>query len=90
MSGVETMTTPARRQLDADRLLTLVCVGLPLIGLVLFFLYPMVIVFLRSLTVDDGYGLANYTRVLGSTGFWRATEHSLIMGAATTVLSVFL
>ena len=68
MSGVKPMTTSVRRQLDADRLLTLVCVGLPLLGLILFFLYPMVIVFLRSLTVDDGYGLANYTRVLGSAG----------------------
>ena len=84
------MATSARRLPDGDKLLTLVCVGLPLIGLVLFFLYPMAVVFLRSVTVDDGYGLANYTRVLGSTGFWRATEHSLIMGAATTVLSVFL
>ncbi|GAA6203020.1 ABC transporter permease subunit [Aquicoccus sp. SU-CL01552] len=87
-----TQTTPAatRQRLDADRLLALVCVGLPLLGLVLFFLYPMVIVFLRSVTVEGGYGLANYTQVLGSSGFWRATLHSLLMGGATTALSVFL
>jgi iron(III) transport system permease protein len=90
MSVAETAMPPARRRLDGDRLLTWVCVGLPLLGLILFFLYPMVIVFLRSLTVEDGYGLANYTRVLGSAGFWRATWHSLLMGGTTTVLSVFL
>ncbi|MYM56834.1 ABC transporter permease subunit [Thalassovita mangrovi] len=80
-----------RQGIDSDKLLTLVCVGLPLIGLLLFFLYPMAIVFLRSLTTADGsYGLGNYAEVLGSTGFWRATRHSLLMGGATTVLSVVL
>jgi iron(III) transport system permease protein len=84
------MVQTARKGVDADRLLTVVCVGLPLLGLVLFFLYPMVIVFLRSITVEDGYGLANYTEVLGSKGFWRATGNSLVMGGATTALSVLL
>ena len=90
MSVAETTPTPARRWADADRLLTIVCVGLPLLGLVLFFLYPMLIVFMRSVTVGDGYGLENYSKVLGSAGFWRATWHSLFMGSATTALSVFL
>ncbi|MBD3677869.1 MAG: ABC transporter permease subunit [Rhodobacteraceae bacterium] len=80
----------ARGGLDADRLLTLACVGLPLIGLILFFAYPMAIVFLRSITVGESYGLGNYAEVLGSSGFWRATRHSLIMGGATTALSVLL
>jgi len=79
-----------RAPLDFDRLLTLACVGLPLLGLVLFFAYPMLIVFLRSITVGDSYGLGNYTEVLGSAGFWRATRHSLLMGGATTLLSVLL
>jgi len=90
MSTAGTMVQTARKGVDADRLLTVVCVGLPLLGLVLFFLYPMVIVFLRSITVEDGYGLANYTEVLGSKGFWRATGNSLVMGGATTALSVLL
>ena len=90
MSTAGTMVQTARKGVDADRLLTVVCVGLPLLGLVLFFLYPMVIVFLRSITVEDGYGLANYAEVLGSKGFWRATGNSLVMGGATTALSVLL
>ncbi|MFN0263204.1 ABC transporter permease subunit [Tepidamorphus sp. 3E244] len=90
MSLADTTAAPRRRRVDADRLLTLVCVGVPLLGLVIFFLYPMLIVFLRSVTVGDGYGLENYTRVLGSVGFWRATGNSLVMGGATTALSIFL
>ena len=67
---------PAR--FDGDKALALVCVGVPLIGLVLFFLYPMAIVFLRSITTIDGeYGLSNYAEVLGSSGFWRATRYSV-------------
>ncbi|MEO9781358.1 MAG: ABC transporter permease subunit [Sedimentitalea sp.] len=77
-----------RRRLDADRVLTFACVGLPLLGLILFFAYPMIIVFLRSISVEDGYGIGNYTEVLSSSGFWRATRHSLAMGGATTALSV--
>ncbi|MEO9648425.1 MAG: ABC transporter permease subunit [Roseobacter sp.] len=85
-------SVPARdRRVDSDRVLIAACVIVPLIGLVLFFLYPMSIVFLRSITTQDGsYGLGNYAEVLSSKGFWRATQHSMTMGVATTVLSVFL
>ncbi len=83
---------PFRRlAVDGDRLLAAVCLGVPTLGLMVFFLYPMVIVFLRSITeADGGYGLANYAEVLGTRGFWRATRHSMEMGAATTAISVFL
>ncbi|MEP2639677.1 ABC transporter permease subunit [Roseobacter sp.] len=78
-------------RVDGDKILVAACVIIPLIGLALFFLYPMSIVFLRSITTPDGtYGLGNYAEVLGSKGFWRATQHSMTMGAATTALSVFL
>jgi iron(III) transport system permease protein len=88
------MTMPAtsaapRRILDADRLFLAVCIGVPLVGLVVFFAYPMTIVFLRSITQSDGsYGLGNYVDVLSTRGFWRATWHSLLMSGATTVISV--
>lgn len=81
----------ARRGFDGDVLLIAVCIGVPLIGLVIFFLYPMAIVFLRSITeADGGYGLKNYVDVLGSKGFWRATRHSMVMGGATTLICVIL
>lgn len=83
--------TSNSKSFNADKLLSLCCVAVPLIGLFLFFLYPMAIVFLRSITTPDGtYGIENYREVLTSSGFWRATRHSMSMGIATTVLSVFL
>lgn len=85
-------TAPKQRLwMDSDKLLATACIVIPLIGLTLFFLYPMGVVFLRSLTVPDGsYGFGNYAEVLSSKGFWRATQHSMTMGVATTVVSVFL
>ncbi|WP_420414048.1 ABC transporter permease subunit [Roseibium sp.] len=88
---ISTAPTDARKSFDGDKIIAAACVLIPLIGLALFFLYPMVVVFLRSITAPDGtYGLQNYAEVLQSTGFWRATWHSMAMGAATTVVSVFL
>ncbi|MGB8622038.1 MAG: ABC transporter permease subunit [Paracoccaceae bacterium] len=76
---------------DGDRFLTWICVGLPTTGLLLFFVYPMVIVFVKSITDLDGvYTLQNYSDVLQSGGFWRATRHSMVMGFSTTAISVLL
>lgn len=90
-AGISLAQPGIRRRFDGDKILAAACVLIPLIGLALFFLYPMVVVFIRSITAPDGtYGLQNYAEVLQSTGFWRATWHSMAMGAATTVVSVFL
>ena len=89
MTAQATSAAPARRFLDADRLFLAACIGVPLLGLLVFFAYPMVIVFLRSITQGDGsFGLGNYVDVLSTRGFWRATRHSLLMSTATTVISV--
>lgn len=91
MTDTSALPVKAQRRFDGDKLLAVVCVAIPLIGLMLFFVYPMVVVFLRSITTpDETYGLQNYAEVLTSKGFWRATRHSMTMGAATTLLSVFL
>ncbi len=84
--------TPTRRpRVDGDRLLAALCLGVPALGLVIFFLFPMVIVFGRSITEGDGsYGLGNYVEVLGTKGFWRATRHSMAMGLSTTAIAVIL
>lgn len=80
-----------RKTFDMDRLVIAVSLGVPVIGLLLFFVYPLSIVFLRSITeADGGLGLGNYVDILSSKGFWRATGHSLEMGLSTTVLSIGL
>ena len=85
------MSSLFARRPDGDKLLTIVCLVVPLIGLTLFFLYPMFTVFMRSITLaDGGLGLQNYTDTLASSGFWRATRHSMSMGFTTMIISVFL
>jgi iron(III) transport system permease protein len=79
------------KRLDGDKLLTIVCVVVPLIALTLFFIYPMFTVFVRSITLADGsLGFENYMQTLASTGFWRATQHSILMGFTTMAFSLIL
>jgi len=83
------ITPPKPTWLDRDRMLLLACIGIPALALVVFFLFPLFTVFMRSITeTDGGYGLGNYINILSSKGFWRATGHSLEMGISTTVISV--
>jgi iron(III) transport system permease protein len=80
-----------RRLFDADRLFLAVCLIVPLLALLLFFVYPLATVFIQSVTQPDGnVGLDNYTRILGSPGFWTATRNSLTMSIATTVTALAL
>lgn len=79
----------ARHQ--SDRLLALACFGLPIFALVIFFAYPLCVVAIKSLTQADGsFGPANYIQVLNRPTFWRAMQHSLGMGLATTAVSLLL
>src|SRR5437879_1451839 len=80
--GVMTLALPWRR-VDVDRLFLAVCLLVPLAALVLFFLYPLAIIALRSIIEPDGgFGLGNYARILGAQTFWRAAGHSLVMRGA--------
>lgn len=74
-----------------DRALVWVCFAVPMLALVIFFAYPLCVVALKSITQTDGtLGIENYVRVLDSPTFWRAMQHSVGMGLATTVLAVSL
>jgi len=91
MSDATTLAPAAKRSFDGDRIVLWVSLGIPVLGLLLFFIYPLLIVFMRSITeADGGLGLGNYSEVLTSKGFWRATGHSLEMGLSTTAISIAL
>jgi len=80
-----------RREFDRDRIVIAACIVIPVLGLLLFFVYPLLQVFLRSITKGDGgFGIGNYVEILSSAGFWRATWHSLEMGLSTTAISLVL
>jgi iron(III) transport system permease protein len=76
---------------DADRIFRAICFLIPLIALSLFFIFPLLIIAGKSLVAPDGsWGLANYVTVLSSQRFWRIMSNSIVMGLATTLLSVVL
>ncbi|WP_409523020.1 ABC transporter permease subunit [Nitrincola sp. MINF-07-Sa-05] len=81
----------ARRMEWEDRLLLSVSLIIPLIGLILFFLYPVFLIAKRSFIQRDGnLGLSNYTEVLGMSHIPTVITNSLVMSTATTVLCVTL
>lgn len=81
----------AVRLAPADRLLLVVSIGVPLIGLALFFLYPLGTIAARSLTAADGsIGVANYVAVLSNSGIAAATWNSLVLSFATTAICLTL
>lgn len=88
MSSVSSL---ARRQFDMDRLFIGLCLAVPLLALILFFVYPLVTVFWQSVTQSDGgIGFDNYARILNTPGFWTAAINSLTMTLATTFAALVL
>ena len=76
---------------DADQWLVAVSLGVPVAVLVLFFVYPLAVVALKSVTLADGsLGWSHYAQVLSGVTFWKALNNSLVMGVATTVVSTVL
>ncbi len=77
--------------LDSDRFFRVFCLIIPAVILLLFFLYPLLIIAARSFIAPDGHwGLDNYATVLGASYFWRVMRNSLVMSGATTLVSVTL
>ncbi|MEF7616082.1 ABC transporter permease subunit [Aquincola sp. MAHUQ-54] len=75
----------------ADRWLLRACLWLPLAALVMFFGVPMLGIGWRSLLQDGGgVGLANYAALLDTPGVWRALSNSLLLGGATTLVTLAL
>ena len=76
----------------ADRWLARLCLWLPLLALLAFFGGPMLSILWHSL-VDDrsgAVGLANYATLFDAPGVWRALGNSLLLGVATTLITLLL
>lgn len=89
----EGMSTGATSRLlsPPDRWLLRLCVWVPLAALVLFFALPMLAVIWRSFVLDTGEaGFGNYIELVGSPGLLTATVNSLVLGVATTVVTIAL
>ena len=76
---------------DTDRVFAAICLLVPAAALVLFFVYPLATVALRSITEPNGaFGFGNFAVILRSLNFWRAAMHSLVVSSATTAVVLIL
>ena len=76
---------------DTDRVFAAICLLVPAAALVLFFVYPLATVALRSITEPNGaFGLGNFAVILQSSNFWRAAMHSLVVSGTTTAVVLIL
>lgn len=78
------------RQILENRVLLISATVFPVIGLLLFFLFPLVLVAVKSLQTGDGYGIANYAQIFTTPGLLTATINSLVVSFATTAVCVIL
>lgn len=91
MPALSVPTTGRLPMGDADRWLLRACLGLPMVSLVAFFGVPMLGIAWRSVMQDGGgIGLGNYLALLDTPGVWRALLNSLLLGAATTGVTLLL
>jgi len=74
-----------------DRWLLRLGLWIPLAALLMFFALPMLTIAWRSLLDDNGgVGLSNYLALWHAPGVWRALLHSLVLGVATTAITLLL
>lgn len=86
MSGIMAHPWLKKRQVFGDKLLVTSAVVFPLVGLCIFFCYPLILVAGKSLQLPDGtFGIANYINVLSSPGMMEAVGNSLTLSICTTV-----
>ena len=86
MSSIVAPRAVARPRFAATLLL-----AVPLLGLLMFFAYPLLTVLWRSMTDASGaLTLANYARLFDDPGLPRAALHSLSIGVATTFTTMAL
>ncbi|NYT35943.1 ABC transporter permease subunit [Allopusillimonas soli] len=87
--------TPSRRARavprTAEQWLAWVCIAVPTLALILFFLFPLATIFLHSVTLFDGsIGLDNYRAITTTPGLVQAGWNSLAISAGTTLVCIVL
>jgi iron(III) transport system permease protein len=80
------LARPASRR-SAEQLLLSVSILVPLLGLVLFFVYPLLTIAWHSLILKDGsVGFGNYAAIASAPGILTATVNSIAVSLATTAV----
>src|SRR5690625_1619096 len=90
-SGMSTAVARGTRALSWERAVLRSMIGLPLLGLLVFFVFPLITVAWNSLHLRDGsFGFSNYATIWQSPGLIQAIIHSFVLGISVTVVCVVL
>lgn len=78
-------------KIHPDKLLLGVLSLFVIIPLLIFLIFPIVIVLLKSFQIDDdSWGLGNYTTTLSESHFWTVVANSLSVSITVTIIAVSL
>ncbi len=78
-------------KIHPDKLLLAILALFVIVPLLIFLVFPILIVFLKSFQVGDGgWGIANYTSTMVESHFWVVVGNSLWLSIIVTVISVIL
>lgn len=85
MSGA----APGRRR-DVERLVVWLASIVVALGLLLFFLWPLATILVRSLSTPEGIGWGNFEAVFGSRRFARLLGNTVTMAGLSTAITIVL
>jgi iron(III) transport system permease protein len=89
MNGTGSKRWWKKHQVWEERLLLTAATVFPLAGLALFFVYPLILVAIKSFQTGDGrLGLSNYANIFITPGILEATCNSLVVSLVTTLICV--
>jgi iron(III) transport system permease protein len=81
---------PLSRFALSDRAISWLLTLLAAVPIVLFLLFPMSAILVRSFYAPDGFGLGNFIAVFGTERFWLLVRNSLAMSGLATLIVVAL
>jgi len=85
------LTPTKKSKIHPDKLLLGFLSLFVIIPLLIFLVFPIVIVLLKSFQIGDGsWGLGNYTTTLSESHFWTVVANSLNVAITVTIISVSL
>jgi len=91
MDNVVNSSSIQKSKIHPDKILLWVLSLFVIIPLLIFLVFPIVIVLLKSFQIGDGkWGLENYTTTLSESHFWTVVGNSLSVAFTVTLISVSL
>ena len=90
MTAVARAVRPARRGLDADKIVATVFATVVALPLVVFVVLPLTSILGRSFVSPTGFGVENYVRYFGNPKFISIIGNSIAVSTTATIITIVL